>query len=316
MTNSLPLTTVIVLCYNQERFLTTCLDSVRAQTYPNLQLIIIDDCSQDKSVEVINGWITRNEFECTFIIHQENQGICKTINHAMTYVTGKYVAIIASDDLWLPNFIEKYVHILENGKTELCLVYGQTFVIDENGNDLNKIIRYLETPYEGYIYNNLIERNFIAANSVVIKKECLDNVGPYDENLSYEDYDMWLRLAHKYQVGFCPQILSKYRLVSTSMTKTKYKEKRISRALIYIKQLNINQSCKAIIEDKLTNDGELLYKIDHPSKNKYLWLAFKKFKQKKFLFLLIISFLGISYSFYERILFLFMPYINKIRGAN
>ncbi len=314
MTSSLPLATVIVLCYNQEQFVITCLESILAQTYSNIQMIIIDDHSRDNSVEVIHHWITKNEIQCTFIIHTENQGICKTINHALTYATGKYITIIASDDLWLPEFIEKYVQIHENWGVELGFVYGQTYVMDENGTDLNKVMRYLEKPYEGYVYEKLLERNFIAANSVVMKKECLDKVGPYDENLSYEDYDMWLRLTREYPVAFCPQILSKYRLVNTSMTKTKHKEKRISRALIYLKQQNLDQSSKEVIENKLINDSELLYEMDHPSRNKYLWLGFKKLKQIKYLFLFIISSLGIPYNFFLSTILVFMPAIQKIRG--
>ena len=84
---SLPLVTVIATCFNHERFVVECLESIRAQTYPNIQLIIADDCSTDGSVPLIRDWLTQTGTVCTLILHQQNQGVCRTRNETLTHAS-------------------------------------------------------------------------------------------------------------------------------------------------------------------------------------------------------------------------------------
>src|ERR1700745_29986 len=88
-----PLVTAIVLSYNQSRFVWETLESVRAQTHQSMQLIIVDDCSSDDSVGIIGHWIQHNKMDCTFIRHQENRGICKSLNDALAVASGKYISM-------------------------------------------------------------------------------------------------------------------------------------------------------------------------------------------------------------------------------
>src|SRR5580704_8434369 len=102
-----PLVSMIVVCYNQSRFVVETLESVKAQTYKPTQLVIIDDCSLDDSVTVIENWLRKNRIDCTFVRHKKNQGICKTVNEALSLARGKYLSPIASDDIWLPDKIAR-----------------------------------------------------------------------------------------------------------------------------------------------------------------------------------------------------------------
>jgi len=103
---------MIVLSYNHSRFILETLESVRAQTYKNTELIILDDCSSDDSVSIIERWLQENAIACTFIRHQKNQGICKSLNETLAVATGKYISMVASDDLWLPDKIARQVEIM------------------------------------------------------------------------------------------------------------------------------------------------------------------------------------------------------------
>src|SRR5580700_11042120 len=128
-----PLVSMIVLCYNQARFVVETLESVKAQTYKPTELIILDDCSSDDSVTVIENWLQENGIECTFIRHQKNQGICKSLNEALSFATGKYISEISSDDVWLPDKIARQVEIMESQPDEVGVVYSDAFQIDDHG---------------------------------------------------------------------------------------------------------------------------------------------------------------------------------------
>ena len=95
---SYPLVTVFVGCYNHSRFVEECLDSVRHQTYPNLQVIIFDDCSNDNSVSVINGCLKKHRLDWPFISHNRNIGICASLNEVLRLARGKYISMVAADD--------------------------------------------------------------------------------------------------------------------------------------------------------------------------------------------------------------------------
>jgi glycosyltransferase involved in cell wall biosynthesis len=85
-----------------------CPESIRAQTYRNIQLILADDASTDGSVDLIRGWLARTETDCTLVLHEQNQGICRTRNDALAYVSS-----LSTDDVWLPDKLADQVAQLE-----------------------------------------------------------------------------------------------------------------------------------------------------------------------------------------------------------
>lgn len=195
-----PLISVICLCYNQSKFIVESLESIKNQTFQNFEILIIDDFSKDESVEVIDKWIRANpQLAITFIKHLENKGICRSLNELLEISKGKYIQMLALDDVLLPWKLEKHAEVLDNSQSNEVLVFSDALLMDDESNLYqNKFIAYqfkylkIET---GNFFETLVSQNFIPAMSVLIKKDEIIKVGGWDEELTYEDYDMWLRLS-------------------------------------------------------------------------------------------------------------------------
>ena len=189
-----PLVSTIVLSYNQSRFVLETLESVKAQTYKSTQLIIVDDCSSDDSVATIERWLHENRIDCTFIRHKKNEGICKSLNDALAVSSAKYVSMVASDDVWLPDKIAQQVEVMESQPEHVGILYSDALQMDEHGHLLPDMFidahRKLREMPQGQILNTLLEGNFIPAMTTLIRRRCYDVVGLYDEKLPWEDWDM------------------------------------------------------------------------------------------------------------------------------
>lgn len=222
--SQLPMVSIIAVCYNHAKFVVDCLDHIRAQTYTNAELIIMDDCSKDDSVSIIRNWIKIHEYNCTFIAHTENIGFCKTLNEALATAKGEYISIIATDDTWEPDKIERQMVVMRAQPEQVAVVYSDAAQMDESGRRLPKSLltasnHGINLP-SGRIFSTLVDINIIPAMATIIRRQAIEAVGGYDERLTYEDYDMWLRLAERYGFVFCPGIVANYRIVSTSITRT------------------------------------------------------------------------------------------------
>jgi glycosyltransferase involved in cell wall biosynthesis len=219
-----PLVSMIVLCYNQSRFVVETLESVRAQTYKSTQLIILDDCSSDDSAALIEHWLQKNGIDCILIRHKKNEGICKSVNEALSHATGKYISPIASDDVWLPDKIACQVEIMESQPDDVGVLYSDAIQIDEHGQTLPGLFiashwKLPEMP-QGRILTSLLDGNFVVPPTTLIRKSCYDKVGVYDEDLPWEDWDMWMRIARHYSF-LCSAIpFAKYRQHSKSYTRS------------------------------------------------------------------------------------------------
>lgn len=219
-----PLVSAIMLCYNQARFAEQCLEAIKAQDYPNLQLIINDDASKDDSVAVIDQWLARNpSIPHVFLRSKKNLGICGSLNNAMRQAKGNYVSGIAADDVWLPSKLRNQVKLMESLPVKVGLVYSDAVQMDEWGKELP--LKFLESSErsrlnsrmpEGDVQTALWKSNFIAPMTTLVRMECFDRVGLYDENLFAEDWDMWLRISRHYEFVYSPEISAKYRMVGTS----------------------------------------------------------------------------------------------------
>lgn len=240
-----PLVSTIVLSYNQSRFVVETLESVKAQTYKPTQLIIIDDCSTDDSVAVIERWLRETLIDCTFIRHKKNQGICKSLNDSLAVAAGKYISMVASDDIWLPHKIAQQVEIMESQPDQVGVLYSDAFQIDERGHELPNMFiaahRNLPEKPQGQVFNVLLEANFIPGMTTLIRRSCYDQVGLYDENLPWEDWDMWLRLARRYSFLYSPTPSAKYRYHENSLSHSDNAVMLKGSFKIYFKQLGVGQ---------------------------------------------------------------------------
>jgi glycosyltransferase involved in cell wall biosynthesis len=221
-----PLVSAVVLCYNQARFAVECLESIKAQEYPNLEVIINDDASKDDAVTVIEQWLAKNPaIPHVFIKSKVNLGICRSLNNAYRQSKGKYISGIAADDAWLPKKLRNQVVLMESLPAKVGLVYSDALQMDEQGNTLP--LRFFEAAGrnrgfsempQGDVQVALWRSNFIAPMTTLLRRECVDRVGLYDENLFAEDWDMWLRISRHYEFAYSPELSAKYRIVGTSAT--------------------------------------------------------------------------------------------------
>ena len=222
---SQPLVTIIVVCYNQASFIREALESTCMQTYLNLEIIVVDDGSQDGSFKVINN-IEAEGLKVKKILIPKQLGYCRAFNKALSLANGKYIIDLAADDVLLPERVEEGVIALQGSEAgvNFCDAYyiddqsriqGTHYRRDSNG-------RLLDQVPEGNIFKQVLERYFICAPTMMIDREVIETLGGYDEDLFYEDFDFWVRSSRNYKYNFTNRILVKKRVHKDSMSKAQY----------------------------------------------------------------------------------------------
>jgi len=302
-----PLVSAIVTCYNQSQFVVETLESIKAQTYKATQLVIVDDCSSDDSVTTIERWLHENRIDCTFIRHQKNQGICKTVNEALSLAAGKYISPIASDDIWLPDKIARQVEIMESQPDNVGVIYSDAIQIDEHGQTLPGLFiashwNLPEMP-QGCVLTSLLDGNFVVPMTTLIRKSCFDKVGVYDENLPWEDWDMWMRIARHYSFLYSALPFAKYRLHGKSYTASD--PARIAResCRVCLKQfrlgdLSVDQ--KSRLTSRLLSMSEDLYKNNDPEAGDILFALWRATGHRRAAWMYRFSRWGISFENWQK----------------
>ncbi|MES2389804.1 MAG: glycosyltransferase [Bacteroidota bacterium] len=247
---SAPSLTVVCLCYNQAQWLRAALDSVVAQTFSPLELIIADDCSTDNSRDVIEEFVI--EYPGTTVIFNEtNLGNCKAFNKALALASGKYIIDLAADDIMLPLRAQTQIDEFEKAGPDAALCYSNAHFIDTEGKVTGPYYheaRPASLIKQGNVYEALWGPNFICSPSVMFRTSLLKDAGGYDETLAYEDFDVWLRLARKYDFIYADALLTEKRKVpgSLSSKKTALREGKMLASTLQIcrkaKALNKNKA--------------------------------------------------------------------------
>jgi alpha-1,3-rhamnosyltransferase len=204
------LITIIVPCYNHERFITKCIESIVNQSYRNFELIVIDDGSTDKTPEILIE--LQKKFK--FILEiQANIGVANTLNRSIQkYTKGEYITFCASDDFWALDKLEKQVHFMKsNPDCPMC--YAKVIVIDEYNNErIKKTIEANANLKGGYVFKDILLINFHPPVNYLFRRNVFDQVGYYKKDIWTEDFYMNLRISEKYPIGFIDEYLSFYRL--------------------------------------------------------------------------------------------------------
>jgi len=217
-----PIVTIIALCYNHERFVQECLQSIINQTYQNIELIIVDDFSTDKSREIMLAF-SQKKISIKWIFNKNNLGNCRSFNQALKIATGEYIIDLSTDDVLKPNRIEEQVKKFAVSN-RIGIVFSDAEYIDENSNWLGIFYKKDQKIPEGNIYEDILRKSFIMPSSMMIRKSILDKLGGYDENLKYEDFDFWVRSSRIYEYAYVPQILVQQRILNGSHS-TKFTQK-------------------------------------------------------------------------------------------
>ena len=213
-----PLVTVVCLSYNHEDYIDECITSILDQTYQNIEVILVDDASNDNSAKTLHRYAT--DYKWKFINNTINQGNCRAFNKALAIAKGKYIIDLAADDVLFPLRIEKQVKDLERKTQDYAVGYSDAQYIDEKSNFFTKHSLKTNPPFpSGNIYQDIIERYFISPPTTMVNTEVLQNIGGYDENLSYEDWDYMIRISRNYKFSYLDECLTKKRFVKTSLSK-------------------------------------------------------------------------------------------------
>lgn len=203
--------------FNHGKYVGEAIESVLNQTINDLELIIIDDASHDNSRDIIKR-LSENDQRIKPKFNQKNMGIASTLNQAISYSEGKYIAFIASDDLWAPSKLKRQLEVLENNNDLVLWCEGK--IINSKGEENNlHFTEYYGVPKEsGSIFEELIKGNYIFGSSIMLKTENLREL-MLDENLKYlNDHKLYLDLAYKYKYYFIPDALAKYRIHGENTT--------------------------------------------------------------------------------------------------
>ncbi|MBB6610989.1 glycosyltransferase [Pontibacter sp. Tf4] len=218
---SQPLVSIICLCYNHERFLEEALDSVLVQTYDNLELIIVDDCSTDNSPAIIEEYCRRNP-QLRYISTGKNVGNTKAFNTGWRESKGEFVIDFATDDVLLPDRVGKQVNQFRKLGQNFGVVYSDAAYINDRSNHLYLHSHKYRPAAEGNVFQEVLERYFICPPTMMMRRTVLEELNGYDETLAYEDFDFWVRSSRNWNYSYLPEVTTKRRLHAASLSQRYY----------------------------------------------------------------------------------------------
>lgn len=202
-----PGVSVVVPSYNHAPFVERCLLSIIRQTHAPRELIVIDDGSSDDSPHIIERTLKDCPFPSELIVHR-NKGLCATLNEALAHSRGEYFAYLASDDVWLPKFIQSRVHLLES-EPDAVLAYGHAYIIDETDRVIECSLDW--KPYtKGSFRNRLLQAIGPLSPTVLYRQSALERHG-WNEKVKLEDYELYLRLSADGVFAFDTEVLAAWR---------------------------------------------------------------------------------------------------------
>jgi glycosyltransferase involved in cell wall biosynthesis len=237
------------------------IESVLKQSYGNVQLIVVDDASTDNSVEVIKQLAGKYP-SIEFLSLQHNLGNCKAFNKGLALAKGEYVIDLAGDDVLLPARIETGVQALQQSGKEYGVHFSDAELISETGTHLSfhsDRFPHATIP-QGNIYKELIGRYFICPPTVMCTREVMNDLNGYDESLTYEDFDFWIRSSRKFKYVYSPTALVKKRIIANALANEQFKVfSRHSRSTFIVceKILNLNKTQ----DEKKALSGRIFYEL-------------------------------------------------------
>ena len=208
------LISVVIPCYNHERYVSKAIVSVMQQSYENIELIVIDDGSKDSSPSIISELDQDNKF---LFIQQSNSGICKTLNNGIrNHANGQWIAILASDDYWHLDKLSLQMERLKDSNSEFC--YSKALEFSEE-KDFKEIRIFPNKIIEGNMLNKVFISQHIPAGSILFSRKLYDRIGGFDEGLREEDWDFVIRSAANTSICGVDQPLLYYRSHETNFMK-------------------------------------------------------------------------------------------------
>lgn len=263
-----PKVSVIIPTFNRAYCLHEAIDSVLVQTFQDFELIVVDDGSSDNTLEVVRGYGPK--IKC---IYQENKGLSSARNRGIKEASGEFVAFLDSDDIWLPEKLNRQIDIFQK-ENIIGLVSTRAEVIDEQGNSLGI---YKPKKFTSSDLSGLLNAYFVVISSVMVRRSALDSLDYYfDESLkSAEDFDFCLRLSRVTQLYYLDNVEVKYRDSLNAMSKNLVKMyySRIQILKKFSDRLR-NQKDNVLVKAKLSKD---YYCLAHENRKQNKWFDFFRY---------------------------------------
>lgn len=208
-----PKVSVIIPAYNQANFLDNAIQSVYAQTYRDYEIVVVDDGSTDDTATVAQRHGERIRY-----LHQENRGLAGARNTGIRAASGELVALLDSDDTWLPDYLLTMV-MLANRHPEASVFYCAARCMDEGGRPLSQIVGTSAKDITD-LYWVLLRSNFLIPSTITMRRSVVEQAGMFDQGFrSCEDWDLWLRLLQsKHTFIGTPSVLAQYRVHGKSLS--------------------------------------------------------------------------------------------------
>ena len=204
-----PLVSVVITSYNREKYIRQCVESALFQDYENLEVIVVDDASIDKSPEILESFGNK----IRYIRQENNRGIGPTLNQGFRIAKGDLLIYLDCDDFYLPGKIALSAQKLIEDNS-VSMVYTDYITVDDQGNLMKEfnLSKLSSQAREETVRETLLECPLYGSN-VMIRKQCFEKIGYFNENIiCCHDYEMWLRLLKAgYRFGRVPKTLFAYR---------------------------------------------------------------------------------------------------------
>lgn len=243
-----PLVSILMNCFNGEKYLNEAIDSIYAQTYQNWEIVFWDNASTDRSASIAKGYDKRIKYH----LAPENTPLGEARNLALKKASGQYIAFLDCDDIYLPDKLEQQVKLMQSKEYVMC--YGSIAVIDESGKEIKKDIVKNKS---GNVFPSLLRRYEINMQTVMLKRDfVVSNHLSFNANMSYcPDHNLFMIIASKVDVGVITDVVAKYRIVSNSLSKKTIdiapQEYRLT-----LDEISKNDP---ILRQKLSNDFDCAY---------------------------------------------------------
>jgi GT2 family glycosyltransferase len=221
--------------HNEERYVSKAIRSILEQTFDDFEFIIIDDDSTDGTTEILSNY-QQKDARIRVLRHQSKKGLAQSLNEGIRIAQGRYIARMDADDISLPTRLEKQVAFLDM-HPEVGLVGTLCYEVDEN----DVIVRRWSLPSStSDVRKALLDLNPLVHTSVMIRKEVFAEIGYYDETLQYsQDYELWLRIARKYEIANLPEPLVMLRV---DLEKAMRKDAKARKHSLYVRFMHLRQS--------------------------------------------------------------------------
>jgi len=250
----MPLVSVVIPTYNRKEYICIAIDSVLSQSFKNIEIIVIDDGSEDETHILLRKYSSKIKY--IYIKHTGHPSIPRNIGIDLSH--GDYIAFLDSDDLWLPEKLINQIEILKLDE-DICLLCNNALMVKDNIKLDALYLKSYQKIMNGYLLKNLIKDNFVITSTSIIKKLILLKSGLFseDENLRRnQDYDLWIRIAAISKIYYSPKPAAIYRVhanrISAAQSTIDYWKRTLfilNRLEIYLKN-NLDEDIYLAIIDK------------------------------------------------------------------